>query len=132
MAAEKHPPEFPAYKHDDLTRTFQPLIRTLRVYLSSVLEQTAVSIKLEERKYGISVGVIADRKLIGTAQFVLAVTADIPGRGRPPAFRRPGQDRPGRGDPPARQLGAAGDHAAAAAGGAAADPLSRRRGLFRA
>ena len=78
MAAEKHPPEFPAYKHDDLTRTFQPLIRTLRAYLSSVLEQTAVSIKLEERKYGISVGVIADRKLLGTAAFVLAVSSDIP------------------------------------------------------
>lgn len=78
MAVEKHPPEFPAYKHDDLTRTFQPLIRVLRAYLSSVLEQTAISIKLEERKYGISVGVIADRKLIGNAQFVLAVHADIP------------------------------------------------------
>jgi type VI secretion system protein ImpJ len=78
MAAEKHPPEFPAYKHDDLTRTFQPLIRTLRAYLSSVLEQTAVSIKLEERKYGISVGVIADRKLLGTASFVLAVSSEIP------------------------------------------------------
>jgi type VI secretion system protein ImpJ len=78
MAVEKHPPEFPAYKHDDLTRTFQPLIRVLRAYLSSVLEQTAVSIKLEERKFGISVGVIADRKLIGTSQFVLAVKSDIP------------------------------------------------------
>jgi type VI secretion system protein ImpJ len=78
MAAEKHPPEFPAYKHDDLTRTFQPLIRTLRAYLSSVLEQTAVSIKLEEGKYGISVGVIADRKLLGTASFVLAVSSEIP------------------------------------------------------
>ena len=78
MAAEKHPPEFPAYKHDDLTRSFQPVIRTLRAYLSSVLEQTALSIPLEERKYGISVGVIADRKLLGAAQFVLAVAADIP------------------------------------------------------
>jgi len=78
MAAEKHPPEFPAYKHDDLTRTFQPLIRILRAYLSSVLEQNAVSIALEARKYGISVGVIADRKLIGSSQFVLAVKSDIP------------------------------------------------------
>lgn len=78
MAPEKHPPQFPFYQHHDLTATFQPVIRTLRRYLSAVLEQTATSIPLELRKYGISVGVIADRKLIGNAGFVLAVTADIP------------------------------------------------------
>lgn len=78
MADDKQPPEFPSYKHDDLTGTFSPVIRTLRQYLSAVLEQSAVSIPLEPRKYGISVGVIADRKLLGTAGFVLAVKADIP------------------------------------------------------
>jgi type VI secretion system protein ImpJ len=78
MAAEKHPPEFPPYQHHDLTATFQPVIRVLRRFLSAVLEQTAVAIPLDPRKFGISVGVIADRKLIGTAGFVLAVTADIP------------------------------------------------------
>lgn len=78
MAPDKRAPEFQPYRHDDLTRTFVPVIRTLRQYLSSVLEQTAISIPLEPRKYGISVGVIADRKLLSTAGFVLAVTADIP------------------------------------------------------
>ncbi|MDO9526360.1 MAG: type VI secretion system baseplate subunit TssK, partial [Gemmobacter sp.] len=78
MAPEKHPPSFPPYRHQDLSGTFVPVIRILRRYLSAVLEQTAVSIPLEPRKYGISVGVIADRKLIGSAGFVLAVSADIP------------------------------------------------------
>jgi type VI secretion system protein ImpJ len=78
MTAEKRPPELPPYRHDDLTGSFAPVIRVLRQYLSSVLEQTAIPIKLEERKYGISVGVIADRKLLGNAGFVLAVDADIP------------------------------------------------------
>lgn len=78
MTAEKQPPNFPPYEHDDLTASFSPVIRTLRQYLSSVLEQTAIAIPLEERKYGISVGVIANRRLIGTAGFVLAVDADIP------------------------------------------------------
>ena len=78
MTTEKQPPEFPPYTHDDLTACFTPVIRTLRQYLSSVLEQTAIPIKLEPRKYGISVGVIADRKLLGNAGFVLAVDADIP------------------------------------------------------
>lgn len=78
MATERRPPDFPAYAHDDLNRTFAPVIRSLRQYLSAVLEQTAVMIPLEPRKYGISVGLIADRKLLSTAGFVLAVKADIP------------------------------------------------------
>ena len=77
MAPEKRPSEYPPYRHHDLTQTFLPVIRDLRRYLSSVLEQTAVAIPIEPRKYGISVGVIADRKLISTAGFVLAVSADI-------------------------------------------------------
>ena len=78
MTAEKHPPEFPPYQHDNLSETFAPVIRALRQYLSAVLEQSAISIPLEARKYGINVGVIADRKLIGNAGFVLAVNADVP------------------------------------------------------
>ncbi|MEO6298870.1 MAG: type VI secretion system baseplate subunit TssK [Paracoccaceae bacterium] len=78
MATDKRAPEIPPYRHDDLTRSFAPLVRILRQYLSSVLEATAISIPLEPRKYGISVGVIADRKLLSTAGFVLAVTAEIP------------------------------------------------------
>ncbi len=78
MAAEKHPPQFPPYQHQDLTETFAPVIRLLRQYLSAVLEQTAVAIPLDPRKYGISVGIISDRKLISTAGFVLAVSADVP------------------------------------------------------
>lgn len=78
MAADKQAPLLPAYTHADLTSCFAPVVRTLRQYLSAVLEQSAIPIKLEPRKYGISVGVIADRKLIGNAGFVLAVDADIP------------------------------------------------------
>ena len=78
MNETKEAPEFPAYKHDNLLATFTPVIRILRQYLSAVLEQTAVLIALEERKYGISVGVIADRKLLSTAGFVLAVKAEVP------------------------------------------------------
>ena len=78
MTTNKEPPEFPPYQHDNLSLTYAPVIRILRQYLSSVLEQTAISIPLEARKYGVSVGVITDRKLISTAGFVLAVQAEIP------------------------------------------------------
>lgn len=78
LAADKMAPEFPAYQHDNLTVIFQPVMRSLRQYLSAVLETNAVSIPLDPRKYGVSVGIIADRKLIGNAQFVVAVNANVP------------------------------------------------------
>jgi len=78
MAADKQAAQYPPYQHHKLSASFAPLIRDLRKYLSAVLETNAVPIAIEERKYGISVGVIADRKLIGTAEFVLAVSSDIP------------------------------------------------------
>lgn len=78
MTPDKKAPEFPAYRHDDLTNVFQPVFRALRQYLSAVLEQTAISIPLEPRKYGISVGMIADKRLLTTSNFVLAAKADVP------------------------------------------------------
>ena len=50
----------------------------LRQYLSAVLEQNAVSIPLEARKYGVSVGILSDRKLVESATFILGVKADVP------------------------------------------------------
>jgi len=74
----RRPINLPPYRHDELTETFTPLIEELRRSLSMVLEQNAVLIPLEERKYGIRVGTIADRQLIASASFVLAVKADLP------------------------------------------------------
>ena len=76
-AANKRPAAFPEYRHDDLQATFAPVMAALRQSLSAVLEQTAIPIPLQERKYGIRVGVIQDRSLLTNAQFVLAVRADM-------------------------------------------------------
>jgi type VI secretion system protein ImpJ len=78
MATDKLAPEFPLYRHGDLTNTFQPVIRTLREYLSAVLEQGAIPIPIEARKYGVSVAMIEDKTLLNTASFVLAVQASVP------------------------------------------------------
>lgn len=78
MREDRLVPEFPAYQHDNLSNVFAPVIRALRQYLSAVLEQNAVSIPLEARKYGVSVGILPDRKLIQSASFVLGVKADVP------------------------------------------------------
>lgn len=74
----KRPPEFPVYLHDNLQQTFLPVLATLREYLSMVYEQTAISLQLIEKKYGIRVSEIMDRSLLNTASFILAVRADIP------------------------------------------------------
>lgn len=78
-AATRQPPNFPPYRHDDLQATFQPVMGELRQSLSAVLEQTAVQLPLQERKYGIHVAPLTDRSLLKTSFFVLAVKADVPG-----------------------------------------------------
>jgi type VI secretion system protein ImpJ len=77
-APRKRPPEFAPYKHEDPQFTFAPVMAELRRSLSMVLEQNAVRIPLEERKYGIRVGPLADRTLLKGSQFVLAVHAKMP------------------------------------------------------
>jgi type VI secretion system protein ImpJ len=74
----KRPPVFPSYRHDDLHATFRPVFAALRQALSAVLEQTAVPIALQERKFGIRVGPILDRSLVTDATWVLAVKAQMP------------------------------------------------------
>jgi len=76
-AANKRPPPFPHYKHDDLAATFSPVMRSIRQSLSAVLEQTAVPIPLQERRYGVHVAPIQDRTLLTSAAFVLAIKANI-------------------------------------------------------
>lgn len=74
----KRPPGLPAYMHDDLQKTFIPVMTSLRQCLSMVYEQTAISLPLVEKKFGIRVAQIPDRSLLTNAMFVLAVRADVP------------------------------------------------------
>jgi type VI secretion system protein ImpJ len=74
----KRPPAFPGYRHDRLRESFDPVIASLRSSLSVVLDQSAIPIPLEPRKYGVSVAIAPDRTLYSTAVFVLAARADVP------------------------------------------------------
>lgn len=74
----KRPPKFPNYRHDQLRETFEPVMLSLRTSLSVVLEQHAVPIPLERRKYGIHVALVTDRSLYTNSVFVLAARADVP------------------------------------------------------
>ncbi|HRD68360.1 MAG TPA: type VI secretion system baseplate subunit TssK [Candidatus Competibacter sp.] len=77
--AKRRPPMFPAYDHDDLRKTFDPLMRELRRSLSLEEVDAAIQIPLEERQYGIRVGIITDREkpLLTKANFILAIRADM-------------------------------------------------------
>jgi type VI secretion system protein ImpJ len=74
---KRRPPDYPAYRHDDLATCFRAVISDLRQSLSMVLEQTAIPIELQDRKYGVRVAIIPDVELQRSAQFVLAVNAQI-------------------------------------------------------
>jgi type VI secretion system protein ImpJ len=82
----KRPPEFPRYQHEELQTVFDAVLVSLRQCLSTVLEQTAVSLELTERKYGIHVAPVTDHSIIGKASIVLAVKADMAGNQLRSAF----------------------------------------------
>ncbi len=73
----KRPQPFPPYQHDALQDAFAPLMMSLRQSLSKVIERNAISLPLVLRNFGIRVSAIADRSLVGSAQFILAAKADM-------------------------------------------------------
>lgn len=77
VSTSKRAPELAVYSHRDLEKTFDPLMQTLRKYLSMVYEQTAIAMQLEEKRYGVRVAAITDRSLLASASYVLAVRADV-------------------------------------------------------
>ncbi|HUO80219.1 MAG TPA: type VI secretion system baseplate subunit TssK [Steroidobacteraceae bacterium] len=74
----KRPPAFGSYQHDRLREGFEPVMAALRAALSAVLEQSAIPIPIEAKKFGIHVAVVPDRSLFGSAVFILAARADLP------------------------------------------------------
>lgn len=74
---EKTPETFPEYRHEDLRATFEPVMRDLRQSLSMVLDRSAIQIPLQDRKYGVRVGSVFDRRLLVEATFCLVVRANM-------------------------------------------------------
>jgi len=73
----KRAPEFPPYRHDDLQASFLPVIERLRDYLSRETVERAVSIPIQERKYGFRIALVQDPSLFVNARFVLAGQAQV-------------------------------------------------------
>jgi type VI secretion system protein ImpJ len=76
--ANRRPNTYPAYRHEDLQRSFAPLMADLRRSLSAVIDTAAVLIPLQERRHGVRAGPLTDRSLLQASQFVLSVQADVP------------------------------------------------------
>ena len=72
------PAEYPAYQHDDLRESFRTLEETLRRSLSTVLQPRAVSIPILKQKFGVLSAPVQDRRLMDSAEFILAVRARMP------------------------------------------------------
>lgn len=77
-SANKRAVQYPVYRHDHLYDTFLPAIDDLRSALSTVMDNRALAIALEERQFGIRVAVMRDPELVRSATFVLAVNAHMP------------------------------------------------------
>jgi len=75
--AGKRAPSLPLYRHDDLDGSFTPVVAALRDALSKVLVERAISIEIEERKFGFRVALLKDRSLLDHANFVLAANAKV-------------------------------------------------------
>ncbi len=63
------------YRHSDQGASFRGLMGGIRTVLSLVLEQHAIELTLQQRQYGVLVCPVGDLKLLGTATFILAATA---------------------------------------------------------
>jgi len=77
-SSARRPPKFAAYRHEALRVSFEPLMQSLRAALSAVLERSAISLPLAQKKFGISVATVSDTALFDDAVFVLAARADVP------------------------------------------------------
>ncbi len=74
----RRPTAYPGYRHEDLQRSFAPVVADMRRSLSAVIETNATAIALQERRHGVHVGPILDRNVLRAANFVLSVQAEVP------------------------------------------------------
>ncbi|MBV6825303.1 type VI secretion system baseplate subunit TssK [Pseudomonas sp. PD9R] len=81
------------YEHSDQGVSFRTLMEAIRQVLSMVLEQHAIELAMQVRQFGIVVSPLHDHKLLGSASFVLAASANCDGeelRNRLPAHLKVG------------------------------------------
>jgi len=76
--SDRRPPDFPAYDHENLQLTFEPIVDLLQASLSAMFERSAGQLKLEPVGPGAFTARIDDHSLFQTCNFYLAVSAQTP------------------------------------------------------
>jgi type VI secretion system protein ImpJ len=76
-AQSKRPPHLEPYRHHQLGLSFDPLVGHLRQAFSRITAPQIVAVPMEERPYGLRVGVVNDVSFFSSAMFVLAVKAEM-------------------------------------------------------
>lgn len=74
---DRRPEKYPNYQHEDLAASFRPVVESIQESLNWVPETRAVPIPLKSHNYGIRTATIHDRELLASADFVLAVSAQV-------------------------------------------------------
>jgi type VI secretion system ImpJ/VasE family protein len=71
----RRPPPFPAYDHEQLRETFEPVVEAIQAALSAVYDRSAVRLPLQQAGPGAYTSRITDPALYQTGYFYLAVSA---------------------------------------------------------
>jgi type VI secretion system protein ImpJ len=75
---ERRAREYETYVHDDLEKSFAPVLRDIQDFLSAQLDRRAIRLELIERAPNAYVSTIKDRTLFRNASFILEVSARRP------------------------------------------------------
>lgn len=74
---ERRPMSFVPYSHGNLSHCLGVVMESARARLSVMSERRTTPLVLKEQGYGIHVAHIANRKLLDSSMFILAVKADV-------------------------------------------------------
>lgn len=74
----RRPSIYMEYQHDDLALCFRHLMAEIRRLLAQKIISSAIPIQLEERQHNIRVALVHDKGLFKSANFILAVNAQLP------------------------------------------------------
>ena len=75
---QRVPKEYPAYFHDDCQSSFEPLLDAIRRGLGAISQAKAINIPINKQQYGNWSAPVHERGLFETADFILAVKAQVP------------------------------------------------------
>lgn len=75
---DRRPPKIPGYFYNNLQTSFDPLIKMLAHMIKAAAKPLSVSLPLEKQEHGVWISVVEEKSLFPNANFILAVSTDMP------------------------------------------------------